>query len=66
MEDFRPEGGGKGVIASLPALSCLPYVADNASKPGINGAPVSHSVCSDRQAFAPHTSGALNIKESGV
>lgn len=47
MEDFGPEGGGGGVIASLPALSCLPHVVDNASKPGINGSLVSCSACGD-------------------
>ncbi|KAM7376761.1 hypothetical protein PAMP_006469 [Pampus punctatissimus] len=64
MEDFGPEGGGGGVIDSLPALSCMPPVADNASKPGINGAPVSRSASGDPQAFSSHALDALNIEES--
>lgn len=47
MGDFGPGGGGEGVIASLPVLSCLPHVADSTSKPGISGAPVSCSACGD-------------------
>lgn len=42
-------------------FSCLPHVADNTSKPGISGAPVSCSACGDRQAYTPHT---LNTEES--
>lgn len=64
MEDFGLKGGGGGVIASLPALSCMPHVADNASKSGINGAPVSCSAWADRQAFISHAFDALNIEDS--
>lgn len=63
MGDFGPGGGGEGVIASLPALSCLTHVADNTSKPGISGTPVSSSACGDRQAFTPY---ALNTEKRKI